>query len=188
VFAYFFFSGEILKLLFSDASAVVAEPMLMIAAPSVFFSAMLIMSNTVLEASGLASAPLISVGAGSVVKIFLAYILIGRIGILGAPISTVFCYFVSFVISNVIMRVRLRLKISILALSFVPFIVLILLFTVGKRFYECFIMDNGSALNFLIFSAVMAFIYLIFAVVFLRKRLRGLTYYVEIAKNDRDTL
>lgn len=187
-FAYFFFSEEILKLLFSDTSAVIATPMLMIAAPSVFFSAMLVMSNTVLEASGLASAPLVSVGIGSVVKIFLAYILIGRIGILGAPISTVFCYFVSFIISSIIMRVRLRLKISIFALSFVPLVVLLLLFTAGKRFYESFIRDNENALNFMVFSAVMALIYLIFVVIFLRKRLNELTYYVEIAKNSCDTL
>lgn len=57
---------------------------------------MLSITNAVLQAHGKQNLPIVSLVAGSVVKMISSFILIGipEIGIYGAPISTVICYVV----------------------------------------------------------------------------------------------
>ena len=64
---------------------------------SIFFICILSISNAILQAHGKQSLPIVSLIAGSVVKLILSFILIGipAIGIYGAPISTVVCYMVT---------------------------------------------------------------------------------------------
>lgn len=187
-FAYSFFSFDILKLLFNDASAKIASPLLILSAPSVFFSAMLVMSNTVLESSGFPRAPLISMGLGAIAKILSAYILIGRIGIFGAPVSTTVCYVVSFFVSAFILHRKLRFKLSVVCTAGVPIAVSSLLFAIGSYVYHVLFVDNESTVDFLVFSAVIALIYLVFSLFYIRKNVINLTNYVTIAKKTNNTL
>ena len=89
------FSREILTLIFGgepDAVAL-ATPLLSILAISIPLACLITLENAVLQAYSAASLPMISMAAGSLVKIILAYFLIGNraIGIAGAPISTFAC-------------------------------------------------------------------------------------------------
>lgn len=92
------FARPILKLLFSGEEVAIgsAAPLLCILGLSVWLSCMITLGNAVLQALGRAHIPVISMASGSLVKIALAYFLIGNgsVGILGAPISTFFCDFI----------------------------------------------------------------------------------------------
>lgn len=89
------FSKQILSLIFSSAPDAVnmTSPLLSILAVSVPLSCLITVGNAILQAYGKASFPVVSVVIGSLVKLILAYFLIGipQIGIYGAPISTFFC-------------------------------------------------------------------------------------------------
>lgn len=89
------FSKPILTLLFGrEADAVeLAAPLLSVLGVSVFLSCMITASNSVLHAYRRVNQPILALLAGAGVKIASAYFLIGlpKIGILGAPISTLLC-------------------------------------------------------------------------------------------------
>lgn len=89
------YSKEILELIFKGESEAIelCAPLLTLLAFSVSFSAMVTLTNAVLQAYGHPTLPLLSMGLGALIKFALAYVLIGdpRINILGAPISTFFC-------------------------------------------------------------------------------------------------
>lgn len=86
----------ILTLLFTNQpeACQLAAPLLTLLAPSVFFAAMVSVTNPVLQAMGKVQLPVISMGVGAVVKAVCNYVLVGipEIGILGAPIGTGLCY------------------------------------------------------------------------------------------------
>ncbi len=93
------FARPILELLFSgegEAIGVAALPLSLLGL-SVFSSCLAAVTNAVLHAYKKASLPIVSMLAGTAVKIVSAYILIGMpsVGILGAPISTLLCNVVS---------------------------------------------------------------------------------------------
>ncbi len=93
------FARPILQLLFSgegEAIAVSVMPLSLLGL-SVFSSCLAAVTNAVLYAYKRASLPIVSMLAGTAVKIVSAYILIGipDIGLLGAPLSTLLCNLVS---------------------------------------------------------------------------------------------
>lgn len=87
-------SLPILDLIFPENSALLASPMLTMLAPSVFFCAVLGITNSILQASGNEKLPIISMIAGVLVKFLSSYILIGvdGIGRFGIPAGTCLCY------------------------------------------------------------------------------------------------
>lgn len=92
----------ILKLVFTDqAAAERVAPLLSILALSVFFVAMIAVTNAILQVYGYERKPIISMIAGSVVKIVVSYLLIGTpsIGMYGAPTSTFACYLVIMLVN-----------------------------------------------------------------------------------------
>ena len=97
------FSREILSLIFAGQESAVAlcAPLLSILALSVPLACFITVENAVLQAYSSASLPIISMLAGSCVKLALAYFLIGdrAVNIAGAPISTFFCDLVINVIN-----------------------------------------------------------------------------------------
>lgn len=82
----------ILCLFYKDSSAALAAPLLTCLAPSSLFVCILAVTNSVLQGCGRERLPVISMLAGAVVKSVSGYILIGKLGIIGAPISTFLCY------------------------------------------------------------------------------------------------
>ncbi len=89
------YAGPILHLLFPLAPDAVKEtvPLLAVLGPSVFLSCMIAATHSVLHAYRRMRKPILSLTVGAVVKVTVAYFLIGdpKIGILGAPISTLTC-------------------------------------------------------------------------------------------------
>ncbi len=82
----------ILTMLFGDASAENAAPMLILLAPSVVFVAIQTVTGAVLQGSGSRIIPVLSVLLGSALKLVAGYFLIGRYGMAGAPTGTFLCY------------------------------------------------------------------------------------------------
>lgn len=89
------FSRPILEFVFKgeDSAINTAAPLLSVLGLSVFFSCMMTVTNAVLQAYGKERLPLVSMLAGSAVKIVLSYVLIGipQINVFGASISTFAC-------------------------------------------------------------------------------------------------
>ncbi len=85
-------SEPIVKLLYVDSFHSIGSPSLMILAPSIFFVCFSTLTNTYLHSIGKVFASLISMGVGAIAKIAVNLLLVPKIGILGAPISTVVCY------------------------------------------------------------------------------------------------
>lgn len=93
------FSSPILGLLFSDeAEAIaVAAPLLAALGMSVPSVCLLTVTNAVLQAHKKASLPILSMLAGTVVKIVSGYVLVGMpsVAMMGAPVSTLLCNLVA---------------------------------------------------------------------------------------------
>lgn len=90
------FSKPILGLLmFKEDSVERASVWLSIASASVLFLGLISITNSFLNSVGKEKLPIISMLVGASVKLVSNYILLGKIGILGAPISTVLCYAVA---------------------------------------------------------------------------------------------
>ena len=104
------FAEPILKILFAREaeSAAFAAPLLSMLGVSVFLSCMITATNSVLHAYRSVNRPILSLLAGSAVKVVVAFFLIGnpKIGILGAPVSSFACNTV-VVLLNLIFADRL---------------------------------------------------------------------------------
>ena len=87
------FSYPILELLmFKQDSVNRAAPWLSVAALSVIFLGIIAVTNAYLNSAGRQVMPIISMLCGSGVKLLVNYLLIGRVGIIGAPVATLCCY------------------------------------------------------------------------------------------------
>lgn len=88
------FGIDILKLLFASQSEEIeyTAPLLSILGLSVFLSSMITVTNAILQSYKMVKNPIISMTVGTLIKVALAFVLIGipRINIYGAPISTFF--------------------------------------------------------------------------------------------------
>ena len=180
--SYLMFSNEVLSLLFNDASALIAAPLLSAAAVSVLFSAMLIMTNTVLESSGYCRVPLYAMGCGAVVKMIAAYLLIGRLGIYGAPLSTVLCYVTACFISALALKTKIKGRGEGIYAAFIPVVISSLVMLIAKYVYINLCSTLGFEWIFIPYMLFVALIYLAVGWIFMRKRLDFLCKYVKIAK------
>lgn len=97
------FSKQILELLFKGQTEAIAltAPLLTVLGMSVTLSSLITTGNSILQAYGHPSIPMISMTVGTVIKAVLAFILIGnpKINAAGAPISTFCCDFIINVIN-----------------------------------------------------------------------------------------
>lgn len=89
------FSRPVLELVFrgQDSAINTAASLLSVLGASVFFSCIMTVTNAILQAYGKEKQPIVSMLAGSAVKIIFSYILIGipEINVFGASISTFLC-------------------------------------------------------------------------------------------------
>ena len=99
--AFFFYSFDLLDVLFSVQSSAVGANMLIFLSLGISFLSALTVINTALESQGRMMATFVSLLIGCIVKIVSGYSLIGNrsIGIIGAPLSAVISYFISLAIS-----------------------------------------------------------------------------------------
>lgn len=88
------FSKPILDLLmFTSDSVERASPWLSVGAVSVVFLGIIAATNAFLNTAGKQMLPIISMLFGALVKLLSNYFLLDKIGIFGAPLGTVMCYF-----------------------------------------------------------------------------------------------
>lgn len=85
-------ADPILCLLFRDASAHAASPLLTVLAPASFLLCLTAVTNAGLQASGGQRLTVVSMAAGAALKWGAGEILLRRFGIAGAPLSTVISY------------------------------------------------------------------------------------------------
>ena len=98
---FYLYAFEVLDVLFSVSSAAVGAQLLSTLSLGVWLLSLVTVLNTALEARGKIKLTVFSLLIGSVAKIVGNYCLIGRFGIVGAPISTVISYAISAIISLV---------------------------------------------------------------------------------------
>lgn len=103
-------SLPILEMLFDDALALSAAPLLQILAPSVIFLSFATVTNALLQALGKPMIPVLSMIAGAGIKMLSGPILIKRFSVSGAPMSTFLCYFTVCFINFIFIYRRLGEK------------------------------------------------------------------------------
>ena len=181
--AYLFFSKDILVLLFNDNSAMIGAPLLSLLSVSVIPFCLLTVINSILESVFYQRVSLMSMTVGAVVKLISAYFLIGKYGIIGAPISTGIGYSISFLISSIYLIWGLKIKIDLTSIIFIPFISSF--FSIGIAFlmYNYLTKGYSDPKIFLVFAALSALFYLFLVCIFMRKKLVSVCNFVKIAKN-----
>ena len=99
--AFFFYSFDLLDVLFSVQSSAIGADMLIFLSMGICFLTVLTVINTALESRGQIGITVFSLLLGAAIKVAISYFLIGRsgVGILGAPIGTVISYAVSLLVS-----------------------------------------------------------------------------------------
>lgn len=127
----------ILTMLFRKSAESVksAAPLLSILSISVFFTAMLTITNSILQSNKLERKPIISMFCGAAVKLIINFILIGlsEIGVYGAPIGTVISYFVMAALNFYFVAKYVHLDIKVLKSFLRPLLAtgLASIFTIG---------------------------------------------------------
>jgi stage V sporulation protein B len=159
-------SEPILKLIFPEESAVLAAPLLSVLSLSIFFVGMLAITTALLQAHKLERKPIVSMIAGSAVKLVSSYILIGipQIGVYGAPISTFLCYFVISIINFYFIAKYIKLIPSIRQIFIRPLLASLVCSgaAIGSyRLFEIIISSKAATLGAITF-AVLVYIIVVF--------------------------
>ena len=117
------YSRESLTLIFGDMGVEIGASLLRTLSPAVFFSSVLLVINSTLEASGSVKAPIISMSIGSAAKIIISYFGIASpdYGISAAPIGTVISYAVALLVSIAIAGKSGRFSMPIISTGFLPY-------------------------------------------------------------------
>ena len=98
-------AGPILLIFYEEESVEKAAALLMVLGFSCFFVGLVSVTNAILQSYSHERLPIISMAAGAAVKLLSSYLLIGKIGIIGAPISSVLCY-ITISLINMIFVIR----------------------------------------------------------------------------------
>lgn len=154
-------SRNLLELLmFTESSVNRAAPWLSLGSVAVIFLGLISATNAFLNTAGKQKYPIISMVCGAVVKILANYFLVGHIGILGAPLSTVLCYLTAATM-NIFFTVKCvgRLP-DIKKMFFMPLLCAIISIGSGAGIY--LILDNWipSRLATLVAIIVILIVYL----------------------------
>ena len=153
---------EILAMLFSNSEIETGAALLYLLAPSILFSSILLILNTILEAYGKVKAPLISMAIGGVVKIIISYYLITKtdMGILGAPIGTVMSYATALLVSTIIYGKEFKRHIPIFEGNILPHINAFIAIILSRIVYDRLVLLLSETPALLISIALAALIYL----------------------------
>ena len=159
------FSKQILSLLFSSQTKEIeyTAPLLSLLGISIFLSAMITITNSILQAYKQVNKPIISMIAGVLVKITLSFSLIGThsINIYGAPISTFFSAIVIVAINLYFVMKNSGQIGSITKIFIKPFISAFLSVAIGVGIYVLLEEFVESELIILPIITIVAFIYLL---------------------------
>ena len=154
--AFYFYSFDILDVLFSVQSSAIGAEMLTCLSFGVTCLAVLTVANTALEASRRIGCAVISLVIGCCVKLAVSYFLIGRggLGILGAPIGTVISYFVSLCVSVLFLE-RASVRLHIVSRMCILYLIGLLSFYFSYRFIYSESLA-GASFTSMLFSAALS--------------------------------
>ena len=146
----------ILRLLFNDNSAEMAAPLLSVLSLSIFFVGMMTISNAVLQAYHFEKKPIVSMIAGSVVKLAASYVLIGipLVGMYGAPLSTFACYVVITAINLYYMAKHIGFLPQIRAIMVRPLLASLLCAVSAAVIYR--VLESWIGLTAAVLAAIVA--------------------------------
>lgn len=173
------FSKNIISLLYSNKETVsfngksilateVASEMLAVLSMSVFFIAMVSVTNAVLQSYGHEKKTIISTSVGIIAKIILNYFLIANasIGIFGAPIATVSCYLIIMIFNLYFIFTYTDYRPDFVTIVLKPLISAII--SIGLSALVChYISGFGETLSTVISVCIAVILY--FLVIFLVK-------------------
>ena len=159
------FSKQILSLLFVSQTKEIeyTAPLLSLLGMSIFLSAMITITNAILQAYKQVNKPIISMICGILVKLILAFVLIGipSINIYGAPISTFFSTVV-IVALNLYFIIKNSGKVSSISKLFVmPFVSALISVALGVAIYMIMSTFVDSRAIILCVVAIVVLIYLV---------------------------
>ena len=159
------FSKQILSLLFASQTKEIeyTAPLLSLLGLSIFLSAMITITNAILQAYKQVNKPIISMMCGIFVKLILAFVLIGipSINIYGAPISTFFSTVV-IVSLNLYFIIKNSGKVSSISKLFVmPFVSALISVALGVAIYMLMSAFVDSRAIILCVVAIVVLIYLV---------------------------
>ena len=162
------FAQEILTMLFPNSDIRVGVVTLSLITPAILFSSLLMIINTSLEAYGRLRAPLVSMGVGSIAKIFVSYYLITStdLGISGAPIGSVISYATALFVSIIIYTGSIKMRIPLFERCIIPFISAFVAVFLSKWVYFKLILSLSLMPSLLISIALAGLIYLIISLLF----------------------
>ena len=104
------FSERILSLMFGKTAAAGEAGMLALLSLSLPFAAITNVTAAIMQACGRTKLPIISMSAGSAAKLISAWLLIGRYGMSGTPLSTLICYLTITALNLLLLRSVLKIK------------------------------------------------------------------------------
>lgn len=136
----------------------IAANILQVASISIFYLAILQVTNGILQGTGKVWIPIISLSVGVIIKIILNVVLvpIDSIGILGAEIATASCYCIALLINLFILK-----KQGVIKLSFkILFLMLIAVLTYASKYI--FEMINKTNINFYLSFFTTVFVTVLF--------------------------
>ena len=184
-------SKPLLGILFKDDFAVdAAAPLLSVIAPSIFFLAMISVTNSFLQAHGHQQLPIISMASGAVFKIATTFFLIGFIGssvgaplgikelenclaeyrtvMFAAPIGTFLCYLITMLVNFFFVARKIKFTPKIGRLFLKPFVSALI--CAGAAFGSYYYLPLGHGIVKTLLSVVIAMI-VYFVMIFITKAL-----------------
>ena len=157
------YGKEILYMLFPGCSADIGGAMLCLLCPAMVLYSLLLIVNTLHEASGSVKVPMLSMVIGSGIKILLSYILISdpKFGISGAPIGTTLSYCVSLIISTLI-YIKVVSRTPCIKLSAIlPYIIAIMSAILSRSVYNVFTTNTNESLSLLLSLTIYGILYIV---------------------------
>lgn len=133
------FAKPILRLIFNDEAAMRAYVNMAVLAFSIVGVALTTVTTAILQGHKRNFLPVISMTAGSLVKLISGYFLIGRYGMIGTPISTFLCYMTTSFMNLYFLRRHISIPVNIVGLSFKPFLVSLTSALVSRLVFSFFL-------------------------------------------------
>lgn len=98
-------AGPIMTLLFrGDTNHAITDPAMAILGAASIFVCIMSISNAILQANGLVNLPIAIMGVGCAAKLGVNYVLVQKIGIVGAPVGTLVCYVIVAVLQLALIK------------------------------------------------------------------------------------
>ncbi len=149
----------ILKLIFDDTLAKSAAPLLSVLAISIIFVAYTNVTVSVMQSCGKIMLPILSMAIGGLVKLVCAWVLIGKMGMVGAPVSTVLCYVTMTLINFTFLDKMLDIRVNLAKMTFVPLVSTLLMALVASFSQTC-LETRFNELSCLVSVCVAGIVYL----------------------------